>query len=340
MIGSYFNDPIAYRSYDDFLFRDSNPQGSLVFGLLARLLFRRQYFNTPISDYPEGLPRAGFTPIFFELAKVFDGLAETIASLPQPYFAYFHLWAPHSPFKPTKAFADKFNDNWRPQRKPEHPLGAKVRQSYLETRRRNYDEYIANVDFEFGRLIDRLDAQGVLDKSYFIVTSDHGEMSERGEDGHVTPLLYDPVVHVPLMISAPGQRTRKDIFSSTNSVDVLPTLLHATGREIPDWCEGAVLPGFGGADDPERSTFSVDAKTDRAYTALTKATVAMRKGQYKIIYYTGYSKGKETFELYDWQDDPDELRDLYKGKRPAIAKRLKDELLTRFNEMNQKYQKQ
>ena len=312
VIGADFKDPAAYRAYDDFLFHDGNPPASLVFGLVGRLLFRRQYFreSSTLAEYPNGMPRAGIYPIYFELRKVFDGVFSTIESLNSPYLGYFHLWSPHAPYRPTQKFMDIFDDNWKPDKKPEHRLGMRLSQSQLNTRRRNYDKYIANVDAEFGRLVDRFDEKGILDNSYVIVTSDHGEMQERGDDGHVTPLLFAPVTQVPLLISAPGQRTRTDIYAPTNSVDVLPTLLHLTGHEGPDWCEGVLLPGLGGKEDIERSTFTVEAKSNPAFTPLKMATVALRKGPYKLIYYTGY-ESQDSFELYNLENDPEELLDLY-----------------------------
>ena len=337
IIGSFFNDPAAYRAYEDFLFQDGQPPASLVFGLIGRLLFRRQYFTTPVPAYPDGMPHAGVYPIFFELHKVFDGIVETIDSLPQPFLAYFHLWSPHSPYGPSKEFMNLFNDNWKPVRKPNHPLGTKIAQSALNRHRANYDRYIANIDDEFGKLVKRFDQLGIFDNSYVIVTSDHGELFERGVYEHATPLLNDPVVHIPLMISAPGQRTRMDIHSPTNSVDVLPTLLHLAGRDIPDWCEGAVLPGLGGKDDFERSTFSVEAKGNAAYAPLTKVSVALRKGNYKLTYYTGYDQ-QDVFELYHQENDPEELEDL-SVSQPDIAGPLKDELLAKLNAVNQPFRK-
>ncbi len=67
-----------------------------------------------------------------------------------------------------------------------------------------YDEYIANWDDEVGRLFDYLNESGLRENSYIVITADHGELFERGELGHKTRLLYDGVVHVPLIILSPG----------------------------------------------------------------------------------------------------------------------------------------
>jgi arylsulfatase A-like enzyme len=257
-------------------------------------------------------------------------LISHISSLAAPYFAYYHLWPPHEPYRPRKEFVGIFKDHWTPVEKPVHRLGENNRTfERLLILRERYDEYVANVDAEFGRLLDALETGGVLDRSYIVVTSDHGQMFERGVEGHVTPLLYDPVIHIPLMISSPGQKERKDIYLPTNSVDVLPTLLHLAGRNIPDWCEGKLLPGFGGAEDVERSSFSVEAKLNPAFAPIKKGTIAMRKGKYKLIYYTGYEK-TDSFELYDLENDLEELTDLYPSE-PSIASAMREELLAKFH---------
>jgi arylsulfatase A-like enzyme len=336
IVGADFKDPAAYRAFDDFLFPNGNPPASLIFGLINQLSFRKKYLTgvNGYRQYPNGLPGLRTNPIYFELDKIFEGVFATLRSLQSPYLTYFHFWAPHAPYRPTSTFMETFNDKWKPEKKPAHPLSPQISQSQLNTRRANYDRYVANVDDEFGKLIDRLEQQGIFENSYVVVTSDHGEMFERGEAGHVTLLLSDPVIHIPLMISAPGQRTRVDIHTKTNAVDVLPTLLHVTGHPVPEWCEGSLLPGLGGKDDAERGTFSVEAKTNPAFAPLDQLSIAMRKGSYKLIHYKGYNL-PDSFELYDTKNDPQELDNLY--PQSNVAGVLKDELLEKLNAVNKKY---
>jgi arylsulfatase A-like enzyme len=188
---------------------------------------------------------------------------------------------------------------------------------------------VANAAWEFGRFLDTLEASGALENTYFILTSDHGEMFERGVVGHMTPLMYSAGLRVPLLISAPGQRMRSDIHASTNSVDILPTLMRIAGRDVPAWCEGLPLPAFGGVEDASRATFSVDAKRVSSFSSLSIASTAMRKQNHKMIYYKGY-QNVDSFELYDLDKDPEELTDLY-GTETSLASDLRSELLTAFN---------
>jgi hypothetical protein len=63
----------------------------------------------------------------------------------------------------------------------------------------------------------------------------------------------------------------------------------------------------------------------------------MVKGDYKMIYYTGYER-EDSFELYDLANDHEELEDLYPAQ-PSFSKALKDELLEKLDSANSKYRK-
>ena len=61
----------------------------------------------------------------------------------------------------------------------------------------------------------------------------------------------------------------------------------------------------------------------------------MRKGNYKLIFYRGYSHADQ-FELYDLQNDPEELKNLYSDTLP-VAKAMRDELLAKLDAVNAPY---
>jgi arylsulfatase A-like enzyme len=336
VLGSAFVNDLngAYRSYDDFMTSNSDAPGSLLFGTLERLLFRREVDMAQHAsrDYPNGLARISNYPIVFRLSDVFDGVRQAVESLPQPFMAYLHLWAPHAPYSPTPEFAELFKDGWKPPKKPLHPLGSGIPQSALTLRRQAYDRYIANVDAEFGRLIDAWERRGILDTTHIIVTSDHGESFERGVDTHITPLLYETLVHIPLMISSPGQTSRQDFFAPTSNVDLLPTLLHLAGSDIPSWTEGRLLPGLGGVEDAQRGIYAVEAKTNSAFQPLTHATFMLLKGKDKLIYNTAYGNYPEGFELFDLENDPEEITNLMNVSPKANA--MKEELLAQIALVN------
>jgi arylsulfatase A-like enzyme len=150
--------------------------------------------------------------------------------------------------------------------------------------------------------------------------------------------LYAPVTHIPLLISAPAQQTRTDIHVPTSNVDLLPTLVRLAGKEIPAWAEGRLLPGPGGAEDPERSVFSLAANDNPAFRPITRGTFALIKGPYELFFFSGYPGHSDLYELYHLEEDPDELQDLF-SKDITTASRMKDELLEAIYAANSNFQK-
>jgi arylsulfatase A-like enzyme len=206
-------------------------------------------------------------------------------------------------------------------------------------RQQQYDDYILYVDREFGRLFNRLEEAGLLSDTWVVLTSDHGELFERGIVGHATPVLYEPVIRVPLMVFEPGRTERMDIQSKTSAVDVLPTLLHIIGKEIPAWTEGTVLPPFSETDNLQnRGIYVVQSKDTDPDAPLKRATIALIRENYKLLYFTGYPElgGTERIELYNIFDDPHELNNIY-TTQSTIGKTMVDELKFKLTEKNRAY---
>ncbi|HEY3477007.1 MAG TPA: sulfatase-like hydrolase/transferase [Anaerolineales bacterium] len=335
---------MAYYAFPDFLnLRVDDPHpfpGSILVASadLARALTTDR--KGVSAQYPRGLPTN--YDYSYENASVLRGVGQLIngtLSRLAPYLAYFHLWSPHEPYAARSDFIGRFDDDLKLPGKPVHPLaGAKQSDAGLQRSRREYDEFIADLDAEFGRLMSGLESSGALANSYVIVTSDHGELFERGEVGHASALMYAPVTHIPLLISAPGQQTRSDIHSPTSNVDLLPTLLHVAREEIPSWVEGKLLPGMGGVEDPGRGLFALAAKDNAAFRPITQATFTLIKGPYELFFYTGYPGYPESFELYHLEQDPHELQDLF-SKDITTASRMKEELLEAIHAANRNFQK-
>jgi arylsulfatase A-like enzyme len=333
------NDAIfGQKSFDQFLFKREEAHGSLFLSLLNDLStqFSTQLYSEKLKqEYPNGLPRIANTDVYFRLDQVMNGVIDWLNDLPQPSLAYIHLMPPHAPYTPTQAYLDLFDDGWAPPPKKKHRLAAGISEERLAELRRTYDQFIANLDNEFGRLLDSLESGGLLENSYVILTSDHGEIFERGAHGHSMPLVFEPNIRVPLMISAPAQRERRDILAMTSNVDLLPSLLHIAGLPAAEWSEGLALPGLGGVEIPDRSIYVVEAKANPSYSPLRKATVALIRGRYKLIHYLGYRYYRDNYEFYDLENDPEEVDDVY-STHPA-AKELQAELDQKLEEVNQPY---
>jgi arylsulfatase A-like enzyme len=259
-----------------------------------------------------------------------------LGAQPQPFLGYIHLFPPHYPYTTRHDFIDIFDDGWQPVYKPELYFSEGHSNEFLLQERQYYDEFIAYVDAEFGRLYEYMEQSGVLDNTYLIFTSDHGEMFERGIYTHNTPTLYEPVIQIPLLIWAPGKKQSQNIFMPTSCVDVYPTLMRLASQPIPVWCEGRILPPFDRESEKVgRSIFAVEARRNPRHAPLEQVTLVLIKGRYKLVYYLGY--GRDVYELFDLENDPEELDDLYYTQR-STARDLRNELAEKLAEVNHPYQ--
>ncbi len=289
--------------------------------------------------YPRGVPTIPPDDDFL-LEHAIDHVRDMLPAVPQPFLGYFHFLPPHAPYNTSVEFYHRFlNDGYVPPDKPEDAFTQQASPQYLARMRSYYDEFILYVDHEFGRLYEGLQASGLLDNTWLIFTSDHGEIFERGQIAHGNPTLYQAVVRVPLLIFEPGRQSGLDIHDLTSAVDLLPTLAHITGHPIPDWTEGQVIPPFAGdAWNPNPSIYAVQARHDVETKPLTQASIMLVKGRYKLVYYFGYGdRGVNSLaQLYDIQADPEELVDL-SGSQPDVAAALLQQLKSRLKERDDPY---
>lgn len=332
---------LAYSSFENDIFqKGKGADGSLFIGPLRRLLRWRSTYVIDAEyrdSYPRGLPAA---TDLFRLEDVVDGGIGLLRHTPGPFFAYLHFFPPHGFYRPKGKYNHAFEDDFHPAHKPVHPLiHGDPGYDAQESQALRYDQYVASWDAEVARVLEYIRTSGLMDKSYVILTSDHGELFERGVIGHYCPLIYDPLVHVPLLISAPGQAARVDIQTATSSVDLLPTIAAVAGLQRPSWAEGQILPALGGREDPGRSIFSMDAKMNSAFASLKRFSFALARNGHRMVHYRYPESDVNSFELYDLESDPDELHDLFPS-RPKVALEIQQELLDKLSEIDQRFQGQ
>lgn len=163
-----------------------------------------------------------------------------------PFFVLAHFFDPHMPYDAGTGARGAFTqgltsrmalpvDALRELRRTGATLPAED-QAFVTAA---YDEEIAFVDAELGRLLASLRAAGALDDTYVILTSDHGEelFEHQGfEHGHS---LHQEVLHVPLIVSGPGIEPRR-IATPVSLLDVPATICALTGAK-PGGIEGTPL---------------------------------------------------------------------------------------------------
>lgn len=337
---SFQDTDIAFRSFEELLFRDIGVPGSLFLSRAndLKVLIDKQIGLKAYSEsFPRGVPSLGTYNVYYLLEQVVQGVVSSIAHFHPPFLAYLHFFPPHEPYCPSHDFIGMFEDTLRLPQKPQHFFSQGYPDNVLNRLRMEYDEYIAYADNELGQLLNSLEENGYMDNSYIILTSDHGQLFERGVHGHDTPLIYESILRVPLMISKPGQDFRQDVYTPTSSVDILPSLLQLFGRDIPSWCEGKPLPGILTSEEETiRSIFAVEAKRNPMKAPLQIGTVALIRGRYKLIHYFGYTGYANEFELYDLENDPNELEDLSQS-RIQLSESMEMELREKLSAENSRF---
>jgi len=322
------NDPIAvHKSVDSFALELEPGLAAASNLALARkiqlYLGKKSADKKFAEEYPLGIPQTlNDLDTFFLLEDVFDGLMNVTSALPAGGLAYLHLFPPHYPYAPRKEFLEEFGDGTPPPEKPTARFRLPVTEGEVATinhSRDLYDAYIATVDEDFGRLFDFMQSEGILDRNYVVLTSDHGEIYERGVMGHTNEYLFEPLIRIPLVISSPGQASRVDVRVPTSSVDVMPTLLSLVGKNLPESGEGVLLPALGGVEDASRSIFSIDTKSSHVHGPIHNATVSIRIWPYKLISYLGYEGFEDAYELFDLENDRGETKDLASSKPETLA---------------------
>lgn len=293
-----------------------------------------------LDEFPRGVPFFDAEKFYFFLEEAVDFLAPLVAGGPRPFLAYFHFLPPHEPYRTHKEFFGRFHgDGYEPIEKPLDMFSVpRDLARPLERQRMEYDEFILYADREFARFHQLLDEAGLLQHTWLVLTSDHGEMFERGIAQHQTQVLYQPVIRVPLLIFEPGRTRRLDIHAPTSATDILPTLQRMAGAETQGWGEGTVLPPFGPIDD-QRNVYAVEAKTNPGNLPLGQATTMLVRGEHKLCRFEGYralEPGTQRVELYNLSEDPEELHNLYSTER-ALREEMLGILEARLAEVNAPY---
>jgi arylsulfatase A-like enzyme len=249
-----------------------------------------------------GLAYRDATEVNAELSRFFD-------SKPQaPFYVFAGYMDPHDPYfeHPYKGMGYARAGHQQPDASDAPRL------------RELYDGEITFWDENFGKLVDDLKRRGLYDDMTIVVTADHGEeFMDHGGFWHGTT-LYDEAVHVPLLVKLPrGERAGSVVSHWVESVDVMPTLLHASGVEVP--------PGVQGKDLMTASE-SVLAEEDHEGNTLRSLRVARGGSELKLIEANaGNPRGLPAAELFRMDQDPGErvnTADEDHSVTDLVAKRL------------------
>jgi arylsulfatase A-like enzyme len=233
-----------------------------------------------------------------------------------PFFLYMAFLAPHDPRTMPKRFLDMYKDadiELPPNFMASHPfktgelhhrddnLASKPRKpEEIKKHLKEYYALISHLDYEIGRVIDRLEAMGVLDNTYIVLAGDNGlALGQHGLMGKQS--CYEHSNHVPLIFTGPNipKDTQTDAFAYL--LDIYPTLCDLVGLNIPDTVDGkSLVPAIHNPNEKTR---------DDLYIAFTKSQRAVKTRSLKLIEYVYKQKHIQT-QLFNLATDPWELKNL------------------------------
>jgi arylsulfatase A-like enzyme len=187
-----------------------------------------------------------------------------------------------------------------------------------------YDEKIQRTDARFKKFLEEYEKMGLMDKTIFVLTSDHGtEFHEHKRFDHGFS-LYDELIHVPLIIKLPKQKAGKVIKDQVSSIDVMPTILDLLDVKMPEKAKNqlrgtSLVSGLKGKEVAKDVFFETD------YRQYTYKRGIQTKDGWKLIY-TLENKNRE---LYNLKKDPEETKNLVE-QEPRRAYELEQMVFAHF----------
>lgn len=202
-----------------------------------------------------------------------------------PFFFFFHLYEPHSPYEPPEPFRSRYDAP--------------------------YDGEVAAADAVFGELVVELRRLEVYDEALVILLSDHGEgLGDHGERGHGV-FVYREAIQIPMLLKLPrSERAGESVAAPVQLVDVLPTVTALLGLPSPAGLAGTDLLDLPREEDEERTIYA-ESMLPRLHYGWSGLTSLVR-GRFHYI-------EAPSPELYDLLDDPAESVNVLDARRRVYA---------------------
>ena len=349
--------PAAHRATQETLLLDDR------FPTLAGILTEAGYqtfgssTNAIVSD-ANGLSRGfrTFVPAFRDSVRAVLGGAATGYSNPnnlaferflktsyrdRPFFVFLNYIDAHAPYQPPEPVRSQFVDEKFSKkeiaaaiklRMPDHYMHDAIDERQFELLGQLYEAEINLVNNAIDNLYAVLEADGRLDNTLIIITSDHGEnLGDHGHFAHVFS-VHNTLLSVPLIIVPPGALSAGVVRHDTAQLlDLFTTILESCGVEYAGRADGRNLFAPGAADarinsmaeyyyprqvlavfDPEKLL----SEEEKFYPYM-KRLRALQNRDYKLVWGSDGSR-----ELYRIGDDPGETRNLVAAglEDPALAR--------------------
>jgi len=283
---------------------------SVFFGGMA------DHTKTPVADVQNGKVLNQRIAEKFSSEQFADAAVEFLEKHKggDPFFCYVAFTAPHDPRNPPEKYREMYYKkrpplpaNFLPQHPFDNGMTKGIRDENLASYPRTRDvlsdqlcEYyglITHLDEQVGRILDALEKSGHADNTIIIYAADHGlALGSHGLLGKQS--LYEHSMRCPLIIAGPGVPAGQSTRAFTYLFDLFPTICAAAGASLPEKTAGESLqPLWTGAKNQVRES---------VFLPFSNLMRSVRDERWKLIVYPPINHR----QLFDLQDDPDEMRDL------------------------------
>jgi arylsulfatase A-like enzyme len=334
----------------------------------------RRYFARPLGNqfaHSDTLFRLSLHPIFVPLwTRLINYKGNTAHSIDdlmaywdqhraggndKPLFTFLNLMGAHTPYNPPQAYLDRIAPRLRHDRQAYHfmrafnadaarwasPVDPPLADWERQTLEHFYDAELAHQDHHLGRLLKHLRTSGALDNTLVIICADHGEgHGDHGYAGH-SFVVYQELVHVPLLIHWPDHFPEGGrVTTNISTRRLFHTVLEAAGVKPPldeadpnaDITNLTLRHVANGAPDTENDIAFAEAFPPEIFLGviqhrnadlinrlrLSSVRRGMYRGDYKLATIGGQVDG-----LFNIAADPAEIQDISAGQAALTAELLR-----------------
>lgn len=217
----------------------------------------------------------------------------------EPFFLFLHTYQVHEPYEPPPGYVEQVASG--------HGTDRVAQENAL------YDGEIRYTDDVLARLLAALEQSGLEGNTLLVVTADHGQhFGEHRTFGHSTT-LYEPVLHVPLILRGPGIPAGLRIPDPVGLIDVAPTVLELLGVPAPKDIQGrSLVPALHGEALPPRDTYAELPE---------RGLLAVRRGSLKLI----LAQKSDAKFAFDLAADPGEEVDIASRLPATLWQQIADD---------------
>ncbi|PZG13291.1 sulfatase family protein [Nonomuraea aridisoli] len=306
----------------------------------------REHFLPPTGTMD---PAAEFTwPIPEEfhydawIAERSNRLLDEYAAAGEPFFLWASFFDPHPPYLAPEPWDTMYDPDrltipeavpGEHDRNPPHfrmtqledpdfgpPESGQLTHGFHSHRRSDADRrklvatyygMVSLLDKYVGRILDRLEALGLADDTIVVFTTDHGHFFGQHGLQAKGPFHYEDLIRVPLVVRYPGRVPAGRVSDAIQSTaDLTPTFLGFLGEPVPGYMTGIDQHAVWEGTRPAARDHTLVEFHHQPTTLNLRTYVDDR---YKLTVYQGQEYG----ELFDLQEDPGELRNLWDAPEHA-----------------------